>query len=274
MKLRWKFNNHFHYYVYYFVYVHSVVNENVCVDADLVTLVETAQEEPALSNRSWLLAKEPSLLIREPLEKNGQESKFALRPLPSAVWPKHSDLAPILRHHGLHNKSKKALKSDRLQEHNGEKVWQAVGLLPKPPLPGPAASATATLSSSNRTVPKTNQDSQANISTPPHSEDNHQPSYRARDPAQPQPTPSPRKELLNRRLNPEENRPGKSSFDQAFVGADRRNHTRLPVTNRRSSSLLYQFELLRRGSSTLPQSQGGRSEPGDIPELVYYSNNP
>lgn len=234
------------------------MNENLCVHPDLVTPVEKAQLEPAQSNQSWLLVKEPSLLMSEPLEKNGQESKFALHPLSSAVWPKHTDLAPILRHHSLHNKSKKALKNDRLQEHNSEKIRQAVGLLPKPPLMGTAASATPAVTiSNNRTVQKTNQDSQSNISTLPQSEQNHQPNPRARGPVQPQaqpqhPTPPPRKDLLNRRLNPEENRPGKSSFYQAFVGAESRNNTRLPITfNRRSSSLVYQFDLLRRGRSTL-----------------------
>lgn len=239
--------------------MNSVVNEDLCLHADLVTVVEKAQLEPALSNQSWLLVKEPSLLISEPLEKNGQESKFALHPLPSAVWPKHTDLAPTLRHHSLHNKSKKALKNDRLQEHNGEKVRQAGGLLPKAPLTaGTAASATSAVASgNNRTVQRTTQDSQPNTSTLPQSEQNQQPPSRARGPAQAQaqpqpPTPPPRKDLLNRRLNPEENRPGKSSFYQALVGAESWNNTRLPVTfNRRSSSLVYQLDLLRRGSSPL-----------------------
>lgn len=243
----------------------SVVNENLCVNADLVSVVEKAQLEPALSNQSWLVVKEPSLLISDPLEKNGQESKFALHPLPSAVWPKHTDLAPILRQHSLHDKSKKTLKNDRLQEHNGEKVRQAVGLLPKPPLTGTAASTTAVTIGNNRTVQKTNQDSQSNISSPPQSEQNQQPNSRSRGLVQPQPqaqaqphhpTPPPRKELLTRRLNPEENRPGKSSFYQAFVGAESRNNSRLPVTfNRRSSSLVYQFDLLRKGGSTPPRPQ-------------------
>lgn len=263
--------------------MHSIVNGNLCINADLVTPVEKAQLEPALSNQSWLMVKEPSLLISEPLEKNGQESKFALHPLPSAVWPKHTDLAPVLRHHSLHNKSKKALKNDRLQEHNGEKVRQAVGLLPKGPLTaGTAASATTAVTiGNNRTVQRTNQDSQPNSSTLPQSEQNHQPHPRARGPvqaqAQPQhPTPPPRKDLLNRRLNPEENRPGKSSFYQAFVGAESWNNTRLPVTfNRRSSSLVYQLELLRRGSSPLSIlscSQDPHSLVTSLP-LIYYSNN-
>lgn len=203
------------------------------------------------------MVKEPSLPVSEPLEKNGQESKFALHPLPSAVWPKHTDLAPILRHHSLHslhNKSKKALKNDRLQEHNGEKVRQAVGLLPKPPLTETAASV---LVNNNWTAQKTNQDNRSNASALPQGEQSHQPNSRARGPVQPQaqpqqPTPPPRKDLLNQRLNPEENRPGKSSFYQSFVGAESRNSSRLPATfNRRSSSLVYQFDLLRRGRATL-----------------------
>lgn len=244
---------------------------NVCVNVDLVTLV--AQVEPVPGNQSWLVVKESSLPISEPLEKNGQESKFALHPLPSAVWPKHRDLAPVLRHHSLHNKSKKALKNDRLQEHNSEKVRQAADLLLKMPPSGTVASATApVIVNSSRTVQKTNQDAQSNISTPPQGE---QPNPRARGPVQPQaqpqqPTPPPRKDLLNRRLNPEENRPGRSSFYQSFVGVESRNNSRLPITfNRRSSSLMYHFDLLRRGRSTISPLFSP-----DIKSLVFiYDSN-
>lgn len=178
------------------------------------------------------------------------ESKFTLHPLPSAVWPKHSDLAPVPRHHTPHNKSKKGPKSDRLVEHNSEKTRaEVVGLLPKTLL------TRATVGATNRTVQKNNQDAQSSISPPQQSEPEGQPNSKPKGAphtqpqAQPhQPAPSPRRDPPNRRLDPEENRPGKSSLYQSGIGAGTRNNSRPPVTfNRRSSSLLYQFDLLRRG---------------------------
>ncbi|XP_040891295.1 uncharacterized protein LOC121180179 isoform X2 [Toxotes jaculatrix] len=189
---------------------------------ELYTLIEKGQGsfvDPAPSNQSRMVVKEPSLPINELLEKSSKtgESKFALHPLPPAVWPKHSDLAPVLRHHAPHNKSKKGPKSDRLLEHNSEKTRsEVVGLLPKTPLTGATAAAT------NRTVQKPNQDAQSNISPPQQSEPEGHPNSRPRGPshtqpqAQPhQPAPSPRRDHPNRRLDPEENRPGKSSLYQS-----------------------------------------------------------
>lgn len=240
-----------------------------CVLAELYDLVDKGQTifvDPAVSNHSRLLVKESSLPINELLEKNVKpgESKFAHHPLPSA---KHSDLAPGPRHHSLHNKSKKALKSDRLSEHNSEKARQVVGLHPKTQVSGAAAgasSATTTTTTNNnnnnhnRTVQRTNQETQSNISPPQQSEAEGHPNSRPRGPAHvqpqaqpPQPAPSPRKDPPNRRLDPEENRPGKSSLYQSGIGgAVTRNNSRPPVVfSQRSSSLLYQFDVLRRGRS-------------------------
>lgn len=224
--------------------------------SELYTLIEKGQSsflDPALGNQSRLLVKEPSLPINELLEKNSMtsESKFTLHPLPSAVWPKHSDLAPSSRLHTPHNKSKKGPKSDRLVEHNSEKTrGEVVGLLPKTPLTG------ATASTANRTIQKNNQDAQSSISPLQQSEPEGQPNSKPRagphtqPQAQPQqPAPSPRRDLPTRRLDPEENRPGKSSLYQSGIGAANRNNSRPPVIlNRRSSSLLYQFDILRRGT--------------------------
>ncbi|XP_042337654.1 uncharacterized protein LOC121938478, partial [Plectropomus leopardus] len=222
---------------------------------ELYTLIEKGQSsfvDPPSSNQSRLVVKEPSLPINELLEKSSKasESKFTLHPLPSAVWPKHTDLAPIPRHHGPHgphNKSKKGHKSDRLIEHNSEKTrGEVVGLLPKTQLTGAAAAAT------NRTVQKTNQDAQSNIGPPQQSEPDGHSNSRPRGPPNTQPQPhqpaqSPRRDPPNRRLDPEENRPGKSSLYQTGIGAATRNNSRPPVVfNRRSSSLLYQFDILRR----------------------------
>lgn len=207
--------------------------------------------DPAQSNQSRLVVKEPSLPINELLEKSSRtsESKFTLHPLPSAVWPKHSDLAPIPRHHSPHNKSKKGPKSDRLVELNSEKTrGEVAGLLPKTQLTGATAAA-------NRTVQRTSQDTQSSISPPQQSEPEGHLNSRPRGPPHPQPAqpqqpaPSPRRDPPNRRLDPEENRPGKSSLYQSGIGAATRNNSRPSVIyNRRSSSLLYQFDILRRGT--------------------------
>ncbi|XP_042244678.1 uncharacterized protein LOC122979836 isoform X1 [Thunnus albacares] len=220
---------------------------------ELYTLIEKGQSsfvDPASSNQSRLVVKEPSLPINELLEKSSRtgESKFNLHPLPSAVWPKHSDLAPIPRHHSPHNKSKKGLKSDRLVELNSEKTrGEVAGLLPKTLLTG------ATATAANRTVQRTSQDTQSSISPPQQTEPEGHPNSRPRGPPHPQPAqphqpaPSPRRDPPNRRLDPEENRPGKSSLYQSGIGAAPRNNSRPSVIfNRRSSSLLYQFDILRR----------------------------
>ncbi|XP_042244685.1 ras guanine nucleotide exchange factor L-like isoform X2 [Thunnus albacares] len=188
---------------------------------ELYTLIEKGQSsfvDPASSNQSRLVVKEPSLPINELLEKSSRtgESKFNLHPLPSAVWPKHSDLAPIPRHHSPHNKSKKGLKSDRLVELNSEKTrGEVAGLLPKTLLTG------ATATAANRTVQRTSQDTQSSISPPQQTEPEGHPNSRPRGPPHPQPAqphqpaPSPRRDPPNRRLDPEENRPGKSSLYQS-----------------------------------------------------------
>ncbi|CAG5928843.1 unnamed protein product [Menidia menidia] len=219
---------------------------------ELYTVIEKGQDsfvDPVQNNQSRLQLKEPSLPINELLEKSSKiESKFSLHPLPSAVWPKHSDLGPIPRHH---NKSKKGPKSDRLTEHNSEKSrGESVGLLPKILLTGAAGS------SSNRTAQKAHQDSQPHIPPPQQGEAEGHPNARPRAPAhaqpqaQPQqPAASPRRDPPNRRQDPEENRPGKSSLYQSGISPGTWNNSRPPVVfNRRSSSLLFQFDILRRES--------------------------
>ncbi|XP_041837772.1 uncharacterized protein LOC121637652 [Melanotaenia boesemani] len=218
---------------------------------ELYTLIEKGQDsfmDPAQSNHSRLLSKEPSLPINELLEKSSKtiESKFNHHPLPSAVWPKHGDLAPILRHHGPHNKSKKSSKINHLTEHNSEKSrGEVVGLLPKTQLTG-----------ANRTAQKPHPDTQPHISPPQQNEQEGHTNSRVRSPAhtQPQSQPqqtaaSPRRDPPNRRQDPEENRPGKSSLYQSGISVATWNNSRPPaVLSRRSSSLLFQFDILRRES--------------------------
>lgn len=206
--------------------------------------------EAAQSNQSRLMVKESSLPMNELLEKSKRSSdaKFTLHPLPSAVWPKHSDLVPLSRHHNLHNKSKKGLKTDRLMEHNSEKTRESAGLLPKTPLIGSTSSFT------NKTAPKPQQDPLSSTNAPQPSEPEVQhPNARPRPPSPPPPqlqppAIAPRRDALNRKvMDPEENRPGKSSVYQA--GIVPRNSSRPSVLfNRRSSSLHYHFDVLRRES--------------------------
>ncbi|XP_020561475.2 UPF0450 protein C17orf58 homolog isoform X1 [Oryzias latipes] len=199
--------------------------------------------DPGSNNQSRLILKEPSLPINELLEKNSKSTESKL------VWPKHSDLAPILRQH---NKSKKGPKTNRLIEQNSEKNRVVVSLLPKIQLPGAAGV--------NRTAQKSNQDPQV---IPSHSsEAEGHPNSRPRAPSstQPQvhlqqPAASPHRDPLSRRPDPEENRPGKASLHSFGIGSATWNNSRSPLLfNRRSSSLLYQFDIVRRESDFMHDS--------------------
>lgn len=215
--------------------------------------MEKSQSSFLETNQTRLQVKETNLPINELLEKSikPSDSKLALHPLPPAVWPKHSDLDLIPRHHSPHNKSKKGPKSDRLVEHNSEKTRvENTGPVSKMPVTG------STTGTSNRTVLKSNQDSQSNGSPPQQSEPEGHLNSRSRGPAQTQPQAQPpqsaspvRRDHTVRRLDPEENRPRKSSLYQPAISASARNHSRPPVVfNRHSSSLLHQYDLLRRGN--------------------------
>ncbi|KAK7929876.1 hypothetical protein WMY93_006271 [Mugilogobius chulae] len=241
------------FFVFLLLQTFSCFNSEEHVINELYSMVEKGPSsfvDGAQSNQSRVMVKESSLPINELLEKNSRtsESKFTLHPLPSAVWPKHSDLIPLPRHHNLHNKSKKGLKSDRLIEHNSEKTRESAGLLPKIPLIGSA-------SVTNKTAPKSNQDLLSSTSLPQVSEHEVHPNSRARAPPPPLPPQQPevpasvpRRDPPNRRtMDPEENRPGKSSIYQS--GMATRNNSRPSVLyNRRSSSLLYHFDVLRKES--------------------------
>lgn len=226
------------------------------VFTELYTLIEKGQSsfvDPVLSNQTRLVVKEPSLPINELLEKSSKtsESKLSFHPLSSSVWPKHTNLAPVLRHH---NKRKKGHKSERLVEHNSEKsMGEAAGLIPKTQLTG------ATSASTNRTSQKASQDTQPPIIPPQQTESEGLLNSKPRTPAQTQTQSqqqqtSTHRDPSNRRQDPEENRPGKSSLYQTGISAATWNNSRPPVSfNRRSSSLLYQFDVLRRGrGATFP----------------------
>ncbi|KAJ8283659.1 hypothetical protein COCON_G00025090 [Conger conger] len=192
-------------------------------------------------NQSRAGAKDPSLPVNELLRENGRsgESKYSLPPLSGGMLPKHSDLAPLPRP-GHHNKSKKNAKSDRLPtEHNSEKT-RGEGppdLLAKPTV----------VNISNRTqkgVPD----------TLPGGPSQNDPDIRHNTRSRSQPHPaSPRRDTPARKLDPEENRPGKSSLYQP--GGSLRNNSRPSVLfNRRSSSLLYHFDILKKESDFTPEA--------------------
>ncbi|XP_056135633.1 UPF0450 protein C17orf58 homolog [Lampris incognitus] len=245
----------------YIAWPQSVTVSSSCREE--YTLAERAQGSPAdaaQSSQSRLGLKEPSLAINELLEKSSRtgDTKYSLHPLPSGVWPKHGDLIPLPRHHGAHTKGKKGSKSDRLAEHNSEKNrGETAGLLPKspppPPLPGAAAGAT------DRTPQKSNNpDSHVNVAPPqqggdPEGHPNSRPRGQPHEPPaqghQP-PQSAARRDPPHRRLDPEENRPGKSALYQPGVGGASRNNSRPSsvLYNRRSSSLLYQLDVLKQES--------------------------
>uniref|UniRef100_A0A1A8ETV3 Procollagen C-endopeptidase enhancer n=1 Tax=Nothobranchius korthausae TaxID=1143690 RepID=A0A1A8ETV3_9TELE len=99
---------------------------------------------------------------------------------------------------------------------------------------------------------KHHQDTQTSISPPQQSETEGNANSKPRAPNQTQTLQtavSPHRELPNRRQDPEENRPGKSGLYQSGISAATWNNSRPPVHfNRRSSSLLYLFDVLRRES--------------------------
>ncbi|XP_036395812.1 uncharacterized protein LOC118785328 isoform X1 [Megalops cyprinoides] len=194
--------------------------------------------EPA-HNQSRVVGKGPSLPVNELLEQSSkaEESKYILQPLPGGGLPKHSELAPLPRP-GQHNKSKKASKSERLPtEHNSEKSrgegrTQAPDLLLK---------ATVVVTA-NRTQKNT-------ADTPPHTPpvSDHDVRHNSRPRSHPVPAAPPRRDPPGRKLDPEENRPGKSGLHQS--GSGHRNNSRPSVLlNRRSSSLLYHFDVLKKES--------------------------
>ncbi|MEQ2235483.1 hypothetical protein ILYODFUR_002850 [Ilyodon furcidens] len=233
--------------------VFPLYNTQEQVVNELYTLMEKFPQDPAPSNQTRFVVKEPTLPINELLEKSSKtiESKLNFHPLPSAVWPKHSNLAPVLRHHGPNNKSKKGHKSDRLTEHNSEKNrGEVAGLPPKIQL------TEATSTGTNHTGQKTSQDTQTHISSSPQGEPEGHPNSKPKTPAQTQThnqqhqtASSPRRDSPNRRHDPEENRPGRSGLYQSGISSAAWNNSRPPVFfSRRSSSLLYQFDVLKRES--------------------------
>ncbi|KAG9277461.1 hypothetical protein AMEX_G7468 [Astyanax mexicanus] len=195
--------------------------------------------------------KDPSLPVNELLEqgKKAAEPKF-IHVLPAAgVWPKHVDLAPLPRP-GPHNKSKKGSRDDRLPvEHNSEKARSDdiqhanPSFIPSKVVPVLGSGVM------NRTQKATPESPVVHSNNPPPSESDIYHNHNSRSRSRPQPTTSNSrgkdKENASRRLDPEENRPGKSRL----TGGSSLNISRpFVLQNRRSSSLLYHFDILKKES--------------------------
>lgn len=185
------------------------------------------------SNQTKTGAKDPSLPANELLEqgKKSADPKLALIP---AMWPKHTD--PLSPHPqpGTHSKSKKGSRDERLPiDHNNEKLRNDG----HPNKVVPAAG----VGPSNRTqIQKATPESPVQSNNPPSSESELNHNSRSRIRSQ-QPPSSTHRESGNGRMDPEENRPGKSGL----------NYSRpFSQYNRRSSSLLYHFDIHKKGESS------------------------
>ncbi|CAL8329602.1 unnamed protein product [Lota lota] len=247
----------------------SKAQEHIAHEAyPIVEKAPGSRVDAAPTNQSRGVAKE--MPINEPLEKSSRmgDSKYSLHPLPADLWPKHSDLAvPMARHHGPHGPHGKARKGPRGGErhalqHNGDKARgeAAAGLLPKAALVGvPSVMVVA----ANHTLQNLPPDALHDGTTPHHQHHQHHteptesyPNSRAKGQQQPQNPPAqpdhnvppaPRREPPPHRLDAEENRPAKSSVHQSGVGG--RNASRPSLLfNRRPSSLLHQYDVLKRES--------------------------
>ncbi|XP_029480685.1 UPF0450 protein C17orf58-like [Oncorhynchus nerka] len=215
-------------------------------DNELFSVISTPPEkgqsvlpDPGQNQSTRLGAKDPSLTINEPLEKSSKagDPKYALHPLPSGVWPKHSDPRP-----GPHNKSKKGPKNDRLIEHNSEKNRGEASLaLPKTPL-------TAATNRTQKVNVDPYRDPHTYFNNPPQIDPDSHPNSRPRGHPHIHPATSPRRDPPTRKLDPEENRPGGKSSLYQSGGANRNNSRSSVLLNRRSSSLLYHFDILKRES--------------------------
>ncbi|XP_076872001.1 UPF0450 protein C17orf58 homolog [Brachyhypopomus gauderio] len=214
---------------------------------ELFSLIGTPSEKTAQSgvshsptNHSGTGAKDASLPVNELLEqaKTHTDPKL-MHPLPAGVWPKHTDPA-LLPRPGTHDRSKKGSRNERLPtEHNSEKTRTNPSLLPSKVLPVVGVGIT------NRTQKATPESPVQSNNPPPSDADVYQ---NSRSRVRPQPTSNTRwkeRESAGRRLDPEENRPGRSSL----TGGIRINSSRHSVSyNRRSSSLLYHFDILKKES--------------------------
>lgn len=180
------------------------------------------------SNQTKTGVKDPSLPANELLEQ-GKKSADPKLSLPPGMWPKHTDpLSPHPRQ-GTHSKNKKGSRDERVPiDHNHEKLRND----------GQPNKAATGVGSSNRTqTQKATPEIPVQSNNPPsiESELNHNSRSRIRSQ---QSSSNTNRESGNARMDPEENRPGKSGL----------NYSRpFSQYNRRSSSLLYHFDIHKKG---------------------------
>lgn len=182
------------------------------------------------SNQTKNGAKDPSLPVNELLEQ-GKKSADPKLALPPGIWPKHTD--PLSPHPqpGAPSKSKKGSRDERFQiDYNNEKLRNDGH--PNKVVPATGAGA------SNRTqIQKATPESPMQSNNPPSSESELNHNSRSRTRSQ-QPSSNTPRESGNSRMDPEENRPGKSGLN---------NSRSFIQYNRRSSSLLYHFDIHKKG---------------------------
>lgn len=229
------------------------------------------QSGVADSNQTRPGGKDPVLPANELLDgKKPADPKLLLLPA-AGVWPKHVDLAPLGRP-GPHHKGKKGSRDDRLPvEHNSEKTRsEDVPRLNPPFIPSkvvPVADA------GNRTQKATSESPAVQSNNPPPSDSDIYTNHNSRSRVRPQPTTSnsraKEKENASRRLDPEENRPGKSRL----AGDAGLNVTRpFVLHNRRGSSLLYHFDILKKGSERLCVAPSSISQLSTDPRCPKVKN--
>ncbi|KAM9483394.1 UPF0450 protein C17orf58 homolog [Clarias gariepinus] len=183
------------------------------------------------SNQTKTGAKDPSIPANELLEQ-GKKSSDPKLALPPGIWPKHTDpLSPHPRP-GTHSKSKKGSRDERIPvDHNNEKVRNDGH-------PNKVVPATGVGGSNRTQTQKATPESPVQSNNPSSSESDLNHNSRSRTRSQ-QPLSNTHKENGNGRMDPEENRPGKSSLN---------NSRPYSQYNRRSSSLLYHFDIHKKES--------------------------
>ncbi|XP_060774127.1 UPF0450 protein C17orf58 homolog isoform X1 [Neoarius graeffei] len=181
------------------------------------------------SNQTKAGTKDPSLPANELLEQ-GKKSADPKLALPPGMWPKHPDpLSPHPRL-GTHSKSKKGSRDERLPiEHNNEKLRNDGH-------PNKVVPATGVGASNRTQTQKAPPESPMQSNNPPSSDSELNHNSRSRTQ---QTSSNTHRESGNGRMDPEENRPGKSGLN---------NSRSFIQYNRRSSSLLYHFDIHKKES--------------------------
>lgn len=182
------------------------------------------------SNQNKTGAKDPSLPANELLEQ-GKKSADPKLALPAGMWPKHTD--PLSPHPqpGTQSKSKKGSRDERPPVDSNNEKLRNDGHLNK------VAPATGVGPSNRTQIQKTTPESPMQSNNPPSSESELNHNSRSRIRSQ-QSSSSTQRESGNGRMDPEENRPGRSDL----------NYSRpFSQYNRRASSLLYHFDIHKKG---------------------------